>query len=304
MATTDTPSAHRRPGSRVLVSLMIGAATLFAVRSEAATSSNLYPRVTTNHGCIETGDAATFAIGDTVIVFLSVGSSTFDHVNATLFAIKPPGFVTAISFGSIATNVPLAFAARVGAPAGVHTLQLRASAGGASSRRSCSFHVVPATTTRTPRPSASATRTPTPSKTPTATSSTPTTGLRPSVRTNRGCKETGQDPTFVVGELISVSYGVGSDAVPLAFVTLFDLAPGGNVSVLRNRTVQTNVTYTFKATVAPPTGVETLKLRASATGLPTVTNLCSFTVVRPAVRTRTPTRTATPSPTPTATPTP
>lgn len=302
MAITHPSSSHHRRGARVLFSMMIGAATFFAVRSEAATSSNLSPRVTTNHGCIESGDAATFAIGDTVIVFLSIGSSTYDEANATLFAIKPAGFVTALSLGSIATNVPLAFAARVGAPSGVHTLQLKASAGGASSRRSCSFHVVPSTTTRTPRPSASATRTPTPSKTPTATSSTPTTGLRPFVRTNRGCKETGQDPTFILGELISVSYGVESNAVPLAFATLFDIAPGGNVSVLRNRTVQTNVTYSFKATVAPPTGVETLKLRASASGMPSVTNQCSFTVVKPAVRTRTPTRTATPSPTPTATP--
>ena len=282
---------------------MISALASVATPSAAATSSVLRPRVTTNRGCLETGDAATFAVGERVAIFLSIGSSTFGQANATLFSIKPSGSVSVFSFGTLFTNVTYGFSARVGLPVGIHELQLKASAGGLTSRSSCSFNVVMSMTTQTPQPSASATRTPTPTKTPT-TATTPSTALRPRVRTNRGCAETGEDPTFYVGESIIVSYGIESDAVPFAQATLFDTLPNGFVNVLRNRIITTNQTFSFKATVAPPTGVEVLRLRAAASGLKTVSSTCSFSVAYFPVRTRTRTGTATPTRTPTPTPTP
>jgi len=280
MVTARTKRLATSVLGRLLVgTIMLSTGCLVATRATAATTPTLYPHVRTNRGCLETGDDTTFAVGETVIVFLSIGSSTFSTANATLFAIKPYGFVTAIGLGAIPTNTPFALAARVGSPAGVHTLQLKASAGGMTRWRSCSFHVVSVATTPTPRPSASVTRTPTPTRTPTITSTTPSTALQPHVTTSRGCRETGDDPTYVVGEVITVSYGIDSDVVPFARATLFDIAPGGFVTVLRNRTVETNLTFSFKATVAPPTGVETLKLRASAFGVSSVSSFCSFSVV-------------------------
>jgi hypothetical protein len=197
-----------------------------------------------------------------------------------LFSIKPPAPTTAFVFGTLFTNATYGFLARVGAPTGVHELRLRVSAGGVVSTRACSFNVVDTTPTKTPTPqmSATPTRTPTPTKTPSVVTS-PSTGLVPHVRTNRGCEETGDNPVFSVGESISVSYGVDSATADLAQIVLFDILPGGFTNVLRNRIILTNNTFSFQATVAPPTGVETLKLRASAFGFTTKNTFCSFVVL-------------------------
>lgn len=130
--------------------------------------------------------------------------------------------------------------------------------------------------------------------------------------TSRGCFETGQTPVFNVGEIVTVSFRIGSSAVPKAYAKLFDVTPDGHVGVAALGLLSTNVVYGFTARVAPPTGIEQLVLRASAMGAITTQRSCSFAVVdepppgvtfTPTV-TRTPTMTRSPVSTPTATSTP
>ena len=225
---------------------------------------------------------------------LHIDSATFTQANATLFVIKPNGFVSVFGLGSLMTNQGFALAARVGAPTGLHELLLTARAGTVSSARSCTFDVLNVPTT--PPPTAT-------------TTSTPAAALEPHITTDRGCEETGQHPTFTVGEPITVSFDIASDVVSHAGATLFDILANGLVNVFSFGFVATNHPYTFHATVAPPTGLEVLKLRASAFGVPSASSFCSFSVVPMPSRTRTPTRTATrtptnPVPVATATPTP
>jgi hypothetical protein len=321
MAVSISTRLDPRSGSsvavlpRILISAAIGSVVWLSATHATAgmppMGSQLRAQVTTNKGCLETGDAPTFMIGERIVVILRIESSTFSHANATLLAIKPNGFVNILGLGSLVTNQFLALAARVGAPAGAHELLLKASADGLSSARACTFNVVGAPMTRTPKPSAMATNTPTmtPTVVPMSPSATPATALRPHITTNRGCEETGQHPTFGVGEPVTVSFDVASDVVSQARATLFDFLSNGFVNAFSFGTVATNHTFSFHATIAPPTGIEVLQLRASAFGVPSMSSFCSFSVVHILVRTRTPTPTATLTPTSapppaTATPTP
>lgn len=291
-----------RRASGLFASVMLCVVGGFATRAAAAAPGALQAHLTTNKGCLETGDDARFAVGEKLVTFLGASSSTFNQASLTLYSIKQPGFVTSFVFGSLVTNVSYGFGAKVGLPHGVHQLKLKASAGGSIRWRTCSFKVVG---THTPGPTASVTPTKTPKPTRTATvAKTPSTALVPRVTTNRGCKETGDDPKFFIGELVTISYGIDSDAAAFAQATLFDILPNGFVTVLRNRIVETNQTFSFKATVAPPTGMEVLKLRASAYGFHTVGRTCSFTVVSGPPPSRTRTGTRTPTATPTQTPPP
>jgi hypothetical protein len=267
---------------RMLVALMISAVWLVAARATAMPDWQLQARLTTNKGCFETGDAPTFIVGERLIVSLHIDSATFTQANATLFAIKPNGFVSVFGLGSLMTNQGFALATRVGAPAGLHQLLLTARAGTVSSTRSCTFEVLNVPTT--PPPTAT-------------TTSTPAAALQPHLTTDRGCEETGQHPTFTVGEPITVSFDIASDVVSQADATLFDILANGFVNTFSFGFVATNQPHTFHATVAPPTGVEVLKLRASAFGVPSASSFCSFSVVPVPSRTRTPTRTATRTPT-------
>jgi hypothetical protein len=130
--------------------------------------------------------------------------------------------------------------------------------------------------------------------------------------TTRGCLETGQDPVYVVGESIKVTFRVGSSTAQQATATLFDLLPDGRVGVIAFGQIATNQTRAVVARVAVPTGVEQLQLKAAAPGVQTTRRSCSFVVVAgPApTTTMTPPKTATSSPTPspppnvTTTPTP
>ena len=299
-------------GMVIVAAISIGC--LSPSRSSAAvplTGSPLRAEVTTNKGCLEDGDTPTFGVGERMIVTLRIRSATFAHANAALFVFKPNGFVTALSLGSVITNQFLALAARVGAPPGTHELLFKARTDSVSSVRACSFNVVDGTTTQTPKPSATVTNTPTatPTVVPMSPTATPAVALRPHITTNRGCEETGQHPIFGVGEPITVSFDVASNAVTQARATLFDILSNGFVNTISFGLVTTNRTLSFRATVAPPTGLEVLQLRASAFGVSSVPSFCSFTVAPKASRTRTPTRTATRTPTSapppaTATPTP
>lgn len=284
---------------RMLVALMISAVWLVAARATAMPGSQLQARLTTNKGCFETGDAPTFTVGERLIVSLHIDSATFTQANARLFAIKPNGFVSVFGLGSLMTNQGFALAARVGAPAGLHELLLTARAGTVSSTRACTFEVLNVPTT--PPPTATTTSTPIPTNTPTANTTpptiTPAAALQPHVTTDRGCEETGQHPTFTVGEPITVSFDIASDVVSEAGATLFDILANGFVNTFSFGFVATNQPHTFHATVAPPTGVEVLKLRASAFGVPSASSFCSFSVVPVPSRTRTPTCTATRTPT-------
>jgi hypothetical protein len=125
--------------------------------------------VRTNRGCREAGDAATFAVGETVIIGLRLDSDSASRANASLLNSRPGGLQTLISFGSVPTNVPLSFAGRIGAPSGMRTLVLRGSLSGPQhALDTCSFLVVgdlPPIATPTRR----ATRTSTPTRTATPT---------------------------------------------------------------------------------------------------------------------------------------
>lgn len=308
-----TPMDHRgRSSDRVLWRVLIGALMTSAVwpaaiHATAQTSSHgpqLQVMLTTNKGCLESGDEATFTVGETIIVTLRISSATLSQVNATLFAIKPNGFVSAFGLGTVMTNRFFSLAARVGAPAGFHQLLLSARANGVTGTRSCTFKAVTATATATSTPTA----TETPTAAPTTPTSTPAAALQPHITTSRGCEETGQHPIFSIGEPITVSFDIASNVVSQTRATLFDILPNGFVNVFPFGTVATNHVYSFNGSVAPPTGIEVLQLRASSFGVPWATSYCSFSVVPVPTRTRTPTRTptvavatATPSPTPTPT---
>jgi hypothetical protein len=285
--------------------LMTSVVWLAAIRATAETSTlgpQLQAMLTTNKGCLERGDAATFTVGETMIVTLRISSATLSQANATLYAIKPNGFVSVFGLGTLMTNQIFSLAARVGAPAGFHQLLLSARASGVTSTRSCTFNVVS---------TATATSTPTATKTPTAATTTPTptpaAALQPHITTSRGCEETGQHPMFSIGEPITVSFDIASDVVSQTRATLFDILPNGFVNVFPFGTVATNHVYSFNGSIAPPTGIEVLQLRASSFGVPWATSFCSFSVVPVLTRTRIPTRTPTRTrtvPVATATPTP
>src|SRR6185369_7000998 len=94
--------------------------------------------------------------------------------------------------------------------------------------------------------------------------------------TSRGCRETGDDPVFAVGETIRVSFRVGSDMVSAASVTLFDVLPDGRIGVASFGMIATNQTRSFAALIGPPTGIEQLVLRADASGVNRTQRSCSF----------------------------
>ncbi len=124
--------------------------------------------------------------------------------------------------------------------------------------------------------------------------------------TNRGCLEDGDNPIYLIGQPITVSFRIGSPTAASANATIFDILANGQVSALSFGAVSTNQTRAVSATVGPPTGVEHLTLRASRIGYSTTRRTCSFVVassVTPGpTRTRTPTRTPTVNPPITATP--
>jgi hypothetical protein len=283
----------RRMTLRTIRGLLVVAAGAVAARASAQTPTptpQLRVHLSTNKGCLEFGDAAEFVIGEQLVAFLRVDSPTASQAAATLFALKDNS-VTAIQLGEIPTNLPFALLARVGPPPGIHTLVLRASTDGVVSQRSCSFRVVDSGT-RTPQPSRTMTLTPKPTRTatltptPTATSAvsatptvTPNATLQPHLTTNRGCQETGQDPVFHLGELITVSFDVASGVVSHASAILDDILANGFVNEIPLGVLATNHPYSFDATIAPPSGVEKLQLRVHAFGASAASISCSFSVV-------------------------
>jgi len=264
---------------------MIIAAVLCIAASRAGAQTPtptplLDPHVSTNKGCLEFGDAAEFAIGESLVVFLRVDSPNVNHVQASLFSIRD-GIVTDIELGSIPTNVPAALLAQVGPPEGIHQLVLKAKSDGVTKQRTCSFRVT-GSSTRTPKATSTATPTPTPTFTSAGTATPTATGnaaLRPQVSTDRGCNETGQQPVYHLGELITVSFEVDSDVVPQVSATLFDILSNGFVNVFPLGVLASNQPYSFKGRIAPPLGTEKLQLRARAVGVPSASAFCSFTVV-------------------------
>jgi hypothetical protein len=278
-------ASDRRPARR-MTACAVRAALIMAVCAIAARASAQTPTPTpqlrvhlsTNKGCLEFGDAAEFAIGEQLVAFLRVDSPTASQAAATLFALKDNS-VTAIQLGEIPTNLPFALLARVGPPPRIPTLVLRASTDGVVRQRTCSF----ALSTVSPTPSRTVTPTPTPTGTP-AVSATPTitpnAALQPHLTTNRGCEETGQNPVFHLGELITVSFDVASGVVSHVSAILDDILANGFVNEIPLGILATNHPYSFKATIAPPTGVEKLQLRVHAFGVPSASISCSFSVVR------------------------
>lgn len=259
-------------------------------------------QLTTSRGCLESGQHPVYVVGESLTMIFRIGSTAVSSASATLIDRLPDGRVGIISFGQVATNRGLAFGARVSLPTGVEQLELKASAPGvATARRYCSFIVVASTTPRptmTPRATATPQATRTPSNTPVAGA------LTALIRTSRGCQQTGDDPVFAVGEIIPISFSASSSTGANALMSIVDILPNGFTNQFSFGVLSTNVTYRFRGRIAPPTGIESLQLRARlASGL-SATNTCSFRVVNGAVPTATRSTTATPSATATATATP
>ena len=125
-------------GRRVVASALtaVFASLLFAA---VAAAQNPSVQLTTNRGCIESGQNPVFMVGDNITVAFRIGSSTDAKANATLFDLLPNGFVNVFGLGNLSTNVTFAFVAKIAPPTGTETLILRATlAGGASTQRACS----------------------------------------------------------------------------------------------------------------------------------------------------------------------
>src|SRR5262245_5753322 len=105
---------RRRSGRRIapmlLASVLLAGASVAAAPAADGSSwgPQLQPRVSTNKGCLEFGDDATFEPGEKITLFLRIDSPDVDKAFATLFSIKPGGFVTAFQLGLFPTNVPTA----------------------------------------------------------------------------------------------------------------------------------------------------------------------------------------------------
>lgn len=273
----------------------------------AARAQSFDLQLTTSRGCRETGDDPVYAVGDAITVSFRVGSDMVSAASVTLFDVLPDGRVGVAPFGTIPTNQSRSLAALIGPPTGVEQLVLRAEASGVNrTQRPCSFRVVAAPPAGTPTATRPAgTRTPTPvfhTRTPTRTG-----GPRFDValRTNRGCIETGDDPIFRIGELVTVSFRIHSTSSTIASAVLADFLAKGFVRVFTFGLLPTNATLQFRARIGPPAGVERLVLNARGVGGASGNAACGFKVVSRLGGTPGATRTATPLPptmTPTATP--
>jgi hypothetical protein len=155
-AITRTPTPTRTPAP-------VGSMTPTA-------SGALSAQVRTQRGCLETGDNATFAIGEQIRVSYRLSSDTIAFARATLADIQPNGLVKIFDFGNIPTNVTFLIVGGVGPPTGTKILQLRGKATGVPTAvANCSFRVTgtsPPTPTRAATRTKTATRTATPTKTP------------------------------------------------------------------------------------------------------------------------------------------
>ncbi|MEO8601155.1 MAG: hypothetical protein ABI629_01125 [bacterium] len=289
-----------------------------------AAGAPLVVAVTTNKGCLETGQNPVFAVGEGIAVTFRIGSSVTGSARATLIDYTPDAHFAVFSFGQVATNQTFVFRAAIGGAAGVERLVLRAQATGFSTQqRACSFTVASSgtpvatrtpTVTRTPRaPTATRTaatprtstptrtvgltRTPTTARTPTATR-TPGAALAADMRTNRGCREDGDVATFAAGESIAVAFEIDSSAAQ-ANASITDSRPDGSQTLFSFGWVPTNVPLQFGGRVGPPSGAHVLRLRA-AVGSDIARDTCTFlvngtlpTAAPYSTRTATPTRTAT-----------
>lgn len=123
--------------------------------------AQLHPLIATNRGCLENGDPAVFAVGESIDVFFEIESAGATQATATILDRLANSTIMSLFDGSIQTNASYALSnLTVGPPTGMETLQLQASAPGAVDQfDQCTFEVVAA-------PSPTATPTPTPSATP------------------------------------------------------------------------------------------------------------------------------------------
>lgn len=263
-------------------------------------------QLTTSRGCRETGDDPVYAVGDTITVNFRAGSSVVSAASLTLFDVLPDGRVGVDSFGTLPTNQTRAFVALVGPPTGIEQLVLRAEAPGVDrTQRSCSFRVVPKAPAGTATATPPVTRTPTPvraTRTPTRTGGPQ---FSAELRTDRGCIETGENPIFLIGDPIVVSFRIDSTSSTIARAVLADFLANGFVRVFTFGLLPTNARLQFHARIGPPVGIERLVLNARGVGGVAGNAVCSFKVVSRFGRTPGATRTAThvpPTRTPTATP--
>src|SRR4029453_678772 len=111
--------------------------------------------------------------------------------------------------------------------------------------------------------------------------------------TDRGCVETGQNPIFVVGEPVKITFRIGSGVVSQASATIYDTLPNNLVRVFSLGQVPTNRTIGIIGLVGTPTGAHHLLLSADAQGVRRTRRSCTFTVVSGTPGNPTPTPTAT-----------
>ena len=166
-SATMTPTRTPRPPTPTRSAARTRTATPTPDGSTPTPGGALQAHVRTNRGCLETGDAARFAIGDPIAVTFLVDSATLPSAQATLRDVFPNGIVRVFNFGTVLTNARYILTARVGGPIGFKILQLRARNGSAASTDTCTFQVgglqrLPTRTATPPKPTRTSTRTRTP----------------------------------------------------------------------------------------------------------------------------------------------
>lgn len=99
------------------------------------------------------------------------------------------------------------------------------------------------------------------------------------IRTDRGCRETGQSPLYFVNDPIQLQLRVDSGIEAQALIRVDDLTPDGRVlTLVAPRQVATNRVYTMGGIrVVPPVGQEAVRLTAQV-GYELIRTECSFGV--------------------------
>src|SRR5215472_16054772 len=118
-SVSGTAARSCTPAVQIVIAAVLCIAASRAGAQTPTPTPQIVPHVSTNKGCLEFGDTAEFAIGESLVVFLRVDSPNVSHVQASLFSIRD-SIVTDIELGCIPTNIPASLLAQVGPPEGIH----------------------------------------------------------------------------------------------------------------------------------------------------------------------------------------
>ncbi|MBI3782235.1 MAG: hypothetical protein HY270_02420 [Deltaproteobacteria bacterium] len=105
----------------------------------------LAAQITTDRGCIETGNNATYAVGETLRIFYRVdgySGQAIPEAQVSILDFPPNSQGMLIFSGATPTGQTFSSAAGVSPPLGTETLVIQAQAAGLSDQSQCSFHVI------------------------------------------------------------------------------------------------------------------------------------------------------------------